>query len=325
MPTLLDTVRVLASFDPPRTSLRGAPWDAYADFALEHGLAPLAAYNLEYRLGGAGAPDGVRERLLSVYQGTANDNVLKLVNFKRCIAELEGRKLVMLGGASYAEALYPHVAFRPVSEMELLLDGRDVAGFSGWLARGQFKSVTREDVLGEGDSFLSDGRTNVCLHTSLLGGPTGELEAGLFARAEKMRVYGASTFRLCLEDALLQTCVSQARAGYQVPFLTFVDLRELLTGATSMAGAYSRNPDFAAVKARAREWGMERALYASLGVTEGLFPETAAAVAQARPELKASTRSLLDKVVVQPLLRLDTRTLRGADRIRRWLTARDSR
>jgi hypothetical protein len=92
-----------------------------------------------------------------------------------------------------------------------------------------------------------------------------------------------------------------------------------------MAGAYSRAADVAAVKARAREWGMERALYVSLGVVEKLFPETASAAAQARPELRASTRALLDKVVVQPLLKLDTRSLRGADRIRRWLTARDTR
>ena len=321
MPSLLETVRVLTSFDPPRTSLKDAPWERFAEVALEHGLAPLAAYNLEYRLGGAGAPDTVRERLLSVYQGTANDNVLKLVNFKRCIAELEGRKLVMLGGASYAEALYPHVAFRPVVEMELMVDSRDVAGFTGWLARGQFKPVTREDVLGEGDAFLSDGRTNVCLHTSLLGGPTGQLEAGLFERAEKMRVYGASAYRLQLEDAVLQVCVAQARAGYQLPLLTFVDLRELLTGATSMVGAYSRAPDFALIKSRAAEWGVERALYASLGVVERLYPETASAAAQARPELKGSTRALLDKLVVEPLVRMDTRSVRGTDRLRRWLTA----
>ncbi len=63
---------------------------------------------------------GARQ-LLSVYQGTANDNVMKLVNFKRVVDDLEGRKVVLLGGASFAEALYPHIAFRPVIDIALLL------------------------------------------------------------------------------------------------------------------------------------------------------------------------------------------------------------
>lgn len=322
MASLLETVQLLTSFDPPRRTLKDAPWPQLAHWALENGLAALVAYNLEYRLGGAGAPDEVREQLLSAYQGIVNDNVLKLVNFKRCLGALEGRQLVLLGGASYAESLYPHVAFRPVTEIDLLVRDRDVGGFSGWMGRANFKVVTRDDVLGEGDMFLSDGRTNLCVSTALFGGATGELEAGLLQRAERMRVYGESTYRLSHEDAILQTCVAQARAGYQVPMLTFVDLRELLTGATSMAAAYSRTPDLGLVKVRAREWGVERALYASLGVVERLYPETAGAVAQARPELKAGTRALLEKTVITPLLSLETRSLRGADRLRRWLTAR---
>ena len=80
-PSLLDTFRTLASFSPPRASLRGAPWEAYVDWSIAQGLAPLAAYNLEYRLGGGGAPEWVRDRLLSVYQGSLNDTVMMLVNF----------------------------------------------------------------------------------------------------------------------------------------------------------------------------------------------------------------------------------------------------
>ena len=130
-PSLLDTFRVLASFSPGRTSLRGAPWEEYVDWAIGQGLAPLAAYNLEYRLGGGNAPEWVRDRLLSIYQGSVNDNVMKLVNFKRAVDELEGRRIVLLGGASYAESLYPHVAFRPVLDLDLLLPASDLDGLAG--------------------------------------------------------------------------------------------------------------------------------------------------------------------------------------------------
>ena len=42
-PSLLETFRVLSSFEPPRGKLRGAPWEAYVDWAISQGLAPLAA------------------------------------------------------------------------------------------------------------------------------------------------------------------------------------------------------------------------------------------------------------------------------------------
>src|SRR5215813_3688588 len=120
-PSLLDTFRVLASFSPARTSLRGAPWEQYVDWAIAQGLAPLAAYNLEYRLAGGGAPEWARDRLLSIYQGSLNDNVMKLINFKRAIDDLQGERIILLDGASFSESLYPHIAFRPVPDIHLLL------------------------------------------------------------------------------------------------------------------------------------------------------------------------------------------------------------
>src|SRR5204862_545893 len=60
---------------------------------------------------------------------------MKLVNFKRSVDDLEGRRILVLGGASFAEALYPHVAFRPVLEIGLLLRSADVQPFAHFLAR----------------------------------------------------------------------------------------------------------------------------------------------------------------------------------------------
>src|SRR5687767_6743030 len=119
MGSLLETFRVLSSFEPKRAELKNAPWEEYVDWAIGQGLAPLAAYNLEYRLGGASAPEWARDRLLSIYQGSVNDNVMKLVNFKRTVDALEGRQIIVFGGASFAEAIYPHVAFRPVLEVRM--------------------------------------------------------------------------------------------------------------------------------------------------------------------------------------------------------------
>lgn len=319
-PSLLDTFRTLASFDSPRQSLKSAPWEEYVDWAIAQGLAPLAAYNLEYRMGGADSPEWVRDRLLSIYQGSVNDNVMKLVNFKQIVDELEGRKLLVMGGAAFAEAMYPHVGFRPVLDIHVLLKRVDVEGFSGYLSQHHFEPEKDETHSGA-TRVLSDGRTAIYLFSDVLGANRREELQGIFDRAKPWKVYGPSIYRPDLEDALLLLCLEHARQGYQVPWLSFVDLRELATGATSMGGLYSRPLDLTVLQERARAWRLERALYTSLSIVARLFPETAGAVEAARPQLRRATQELLNRLVVEPVSVPGSRgVLRGADRLRRLLT-----
>ena len=316
-PSLLDTFRILTSFSPSRVSLRGAPWKEYVDWAIAQGLAPLAAYNLEYRLGGGGAPEWARDRLLSVYQGSVNDNVMKLVNFKRAVDELEGRRVVILGAASYAESLYPHVAFRPVLDLDLMAAASDLDGLAGFLAQSEFKTVASYPRV----RILFDGRTQITLHGGLLGAGFEDEDRGLLERALPVRAFGPSFFRLSAEDALLGSILEQAHAGYSVPTITFLDLRELLLGAPSMQGAYSHPLDLTEVRTRAERWRIQRAVYASTRIVAGLFPETRPVVESVAKDLRPATRALLDGLVVQPLAELGRmRETRGAERLRRLLT-----
>lgn len=320
-PTLLDTFRVLSSFSPARTSLGQAPWEEYVDWAIAQGLAPLAAYNLEYRLAGSDAPEWVRDRLLSIYQGTVNDNVMKLVSFKRAVTELEGRRVLLFGGASYVEALYPHVAFRPVPELRVLLRPQDLDGFVGFLKQSGFKPMSGSEGLEGAARAVTNDHVTLLLFTRIFGPGREAHEEAMVSRAMPLRIYGPSLFRPELEDALLLTVYEHAQSGYALPLIAFVDLREMLLGAPSLGGPYSRPPDVALVRARAKELRLERALYASLAISARLFPETASVAAAASPTLRAATRRLLDTLVVEPLATLGKlRQVRGADRLRRLLT-----
>lgn len=319
--SLLELFRALASFSPPRVSLRGAPWEQYVDWAIANGLAPLAAYNLEYRFAGEGAPEWARDRLLSVYQGSVNDNVMKLVSFKRAVDELQGRRLLLLGGASFAETLYPHVAFRPVPEIRIRVERADLDALTGYLKAREYRILSDAAGLEGAERAVTDDHTPILLYADLLGPALREEERALVERALPVKVYGPSVFRPALEDALLLACLEQARAGFDVPLVSFVDLRELVLESPSMAGAYARPLDASALRQRATVWGLERAVYAALSILERLFPETRDAVARARPELRAATRALLDRLVVNPVSNLGrVRVTRGAERLRRLLT-----
>lgn len=318
--SMLELFRLLSSFSPPRTNLRDAPWEAFVDWSIANGLAPLAAYNLEYRLTASGAPEWARDRLLSVYQGSVNDNVMKLVSFKRAIDDLQGRKVLILGSASFAEALYPHVAFRPVTEIRARVERSELEPFAGFLREGGFNPLPEFEGSEGAARVLSDGHVALLLYTDLLGPRRAKQESAILQRALPMRVYGPSAFRPELEDALLLTCLEQAREGYEVPLLTFVDIRELLLGSPSMSGPYSRPPDLAVIRTRAAEWRIERAAYASLSIVARLFPETETVVKAALPELRGATRALLDRTIVDPISQLGRVSVtRGMDRLRRLL------
>ncbi len=292
--------RTLTSFSPKRVDLRGAPWEEFVDWAIGQGLAPLCAYNLEYRLGASTIPEWVRHRLLSIYQGSANDNVMKLVNLKQSLAELQGRKIVMLGGVSFSESVYPHIAFRPVIDARLYVPASDVDPLTSWLRRAEFKPA-EDGVVDRGGAqkVLTDTRTQLFLHGGFFEDVTED--RALLSRAVPMRPFGDSAWRLELEDALLVQVLLMARQGFEVPMLEYIDVRELVLGAPSMGGAYSRDADADAVLSRAKAWKLERALYCVLGVVERLWPETAERAAKLRPSLSFPVRELLDRVIVAPL------------------------
>ncbi len=318
--TLLDTFRILSSFSPQAGAMAQAPWDAYVEWAIAQGLAPLAAYNLEYRLAGAGAPESARDRLLSVYQGSLNDNVMKLVNFKRAVDELEDGRVLLLGAASFAESLYPHVAFRPVPDIQLWAQSDDLPRLVEFLRQSEFRGDSRVDRVRGAAAVLSDRRTEIAIFTHFLGERVRAHEKGVFERALPVKVYGPSIFRPSHEDAILLLCLDQAKAGYEVPMISFVDLRELLSGASALVGSYSKPVDFERLKQRASEWRIDRALYTSASIVQRLFPELEGAAQSAKPTLRASTQRLLEKWVIAKVVQLGPmRILRGTDRWRRLL------
>ena len=290
--TKLELFRVLTSFSPKRVDLRGAPWEELTDWLLAHGLAPLAAYNLEYRLGATQVPEWVRHRLLSLFQGSANDNVMKLVNLKQSLAELEGRRIVMLGGVSYVESLYPHVAFRPVVDVRVFVGPMAVEPLSTWLRRAEFKPQEGAVDRAGAQKVLSDTRTEIFVHGALLDDP--KEDAALLSRAIGMRPFGVSAYRLELEDALLTLVLLMARQHFEVPVLELLDLRELVLGAPDMGGAYSRPVDVGLVQERAKKWQLEGALRAALELVAELWPETAGVVTQLKPTAPAQVSPALE-------------------------------
>jgi hypothetical protein len=304
---LLAALRALTSFSPPEVLPECDP-RLLADVLEAHGLAALASYQLEQRRIGAGAPEGLRERLLTSFQGIVNDNLEKLLALRGILREVEGLHVVLLDAAAFADWLYPHLAFRPLGELRLAVP----------TAEGeQFVAATKERL-----ALLRtehEGRT-VVLSIAATNGPlfiqeglwaSGPEDATLFSRATPHPTFGPSAHRPSAEEALLGVVAEQALLGLHAPLITFVDLRELL----------ARPLDAEYVLARAGALRLSRALHGASLLVAHFFPESAEAAARVRPPLGVAERLAVERVVEAAKDPARLRTLRGADAAARLVVA----
>ncbi len=307
----------VTSFEPPKNLEAPADWDEAVRFLAHHGLAGIAAYNLAYRLPAVRTPEAAKDLLLGFHQGVANDNVFKLMSLKGALAGVEA-PAILLDAASFTDTLYPHIGFRAVPELRLLVREADRAAIERALAEEGFLPAEPDEPDPDAPaSVLFNTRFYLKLYTRLLPGGG---EEGLFARASRAKVYGPGALRLSGEDALLVHVLSLARRGFAVPLVELVDLRELVRGEAGWKAGPGATLDPATVRARAREVGADRALYAGLALTGHFFPEVEGRLPPFVPDLGVAVRSLLDAAVVNPAKDPGRdRQLRGLDKLVRLL------
>jgi hypothetical protein len=292
------------------------PWAALADLAVVHGTGPLVAYAMEYRLGGGGAPEEIHDALLGYYHGTLTDNVYKLVQLKKLLSGAADVPVVLVGAAAYVDALYPHVAFRPLPELRLVVRRPD---FPKLAAAGEPLDMRIEGE-EEGAALLTDGRTRLLLHDSLFGASRSAAEDELFERGAAAKVFGPKVRRPSIEDALLAHLALIARAGFVAPLIEYVDLRELVRGAPAQQGVWDRPPDAVAVKARAQALSLSRALWCAMQVLAHFFPEVRSEAAALSPDLPADVRASPEAGVVGPAQKLERASVeREAEEARKLL------
>lgn len=305
MSDLLPAIRALAAFDPP-AELPPCDLDALAQVLTAHGLAPLASYHVEHTRLAIGLPDAFREALLAVFQGTVNDNVLKLVTLRNVLKDAPDVPVVLLDGAAYVDWLYPHMAWRPVSDLRLAVRGADGKAFAAATAAGLRLERTEHDGRV---AVFSDGHIELALQEGLW--PGGKEDDALFRRAVPYQAFGPGAGRPSPEEAILCAAGDLGQAGLWAPLLRYLDFRELV-----------RLPaDAGYVKARAAALGLSRALHGACVLTAWFFPEVAAEAERLRPSLGAVERAALEPVIDAARDPARLRHLRGTEQAARLLVA----
>ncbi len=280
---LAEAIRALSAFDPP-AALPPVDLALLAEVLEANGLAPVASYHLESRALGAGLPAQFREKLLALYQGVVNDNVYRVMALRNALRASEV-PVVALGGLAAVDWLYPHLAFRPLGDVRMVVRGEDGARFAA-AAQGAGFHLAGTEADGRGATFTDD-RVRFTIQEGLWSGAPPDAE--VVGRATPMPALGPRVLRPSPEDMLLATVGEQAEQGLYAPLVTFVDLRELLR--------LDPPPDPRLVLDRAATLGLSRALHGSMALLATHFPEVADAAGRLSPPLSAPERAAVDLIV----------------------------
>lgn len=272
-------------------------WEAIVAVATRQGLTPLL-YQRCVREERAALPEALAAQLRGHYYATAAANLRRFHGLGQALAALEraGLRALALKGAHLAPLVYGDLALRPMADLDLLV--QDGAAATAALRPLGYSPLPAEEWMAQryGHFALRDATGGLLeLHESIGAATTGSVDhGGLWARAERVDLAGASALVLSPEDLLLHICL---HAGAQDLFLG--GLRPLCD-LTATLSRYHTRLDQGLAAARACEWGLARVVYLCLTLAQELLsaPVQAKALAALSPGEDAAGQLLVVRRMV---------------------------
>jgi len=260
---------------PPPVDLTAAEWEALLIEAGQQDVMPLLHYRLQSRPERAAIPAPILERLQNAFlKNTAYISLLyRELQQILSACEQEGIPVILLKGSYLAKQIYPEIGLRPMSDMDLMVQPRDLPRAGAITERLGYTpsysySVDVEMVFSHQMPLYNKGGIFAIewhWHITEPDKPY-ELEPDeLWERAIPMQIEGIPCFGLAPEDLFLH--LAYHLTGHHIctaPMRALVDI-DLMLGTTS---PYL---DWQVVIDRARRWRLERCVYLTLRLVTECF------------------------------------------------------
>jgi hypothetical protein len=252
-----------AGVDLPQ--LTADDWTAVADVAAWHGLQPALRHAVEARHATRWLPPTVARRLGDASTVAA----LRAEARRRQLATLlsalraAGVDAIVLKGAYLAEHVYPALALRPMSDLDVLVRECHVETALAALAPCGYTPAGPAGRAG-GRTLVRSGGGSMALdmHTSInpCAPPFALPLRDVWARASRCAVAGESALALCAEDLLLHLATHMGHG--HVLGASMVSLCDV----SAWLERFGATADWEAVLCRARDAGARRFVYAALAL-----------------------------------------------------------
>jgi hypothetical protein len=249
-------------------------WDQVIGYAAEQGVAALLFRRLTASTGRCQAPFEVKRTFLKAYLANQVRNTQLYNELHRVVKALQGEGIpvVVLKGAHLAQLVFGDIGVRSMSDLDLLIQGPDVARAESVLRGLDFVPPEDRDRSWFAEHhfhfryILPGKRADVELHwrLELFEASSGSELDGLWRRAQTVTLAGIETRVLSPEDLLLHLCAHVSRHIFDYfPLRCLCDVAETI--------AYFEHLDWSEVRARAERWQIAAQVFLPLLLAHDLM------------------------------------------------------
>lgn len=232
--------------------------------AIKEGLFPLLFAQ-------QGLPAAVREaldRIRPLVWMSARRAEIMFTAMRQLGEVLRDEPFAFLKGADYAHRLYARPALRPMGDLDILVSRERMNDVTRTLLAGGLVSVFTGAVTElpwYHERLFRLGEVSIDVHHSFIQRSRNRVDYdGVWARKVLLEAPGVSAYRLSDVDAFVYHAFAMAVDEFWIPLSRYVDLWLM---ARADGDIWERAVE------RAREWGVERALYGSLRLASRTLPE----------------------------------------------------
>jgi hypothetical protein len=252
--------------------LSAEKWRMVAELAQHHRVAPLLYHYLQ-RMNMA-LPGDVAEKLKQKYRQNSLRNMRLYQELHKLLRLLQEKDtpVIVLKGAYLAEAVYADIALRTMRDVDLLVKKDHLLRVEqellalGCVPEGLNRAIG-QDYYHFGYKLPRNGLL-VEIHWMLNSSyPIQNNVEGLWSRAQPVMLAQAPALALSPEDLLLHLCQHTAKHAHDMHLRMLCDIGEVVR-------RYGAQLDWQEIGARARQWGILRAVYVILRLARELLEVT---------------------------------------------------
>lgn len=234
-------------------------WESLTEKARMAWLAPLLYSSLKAAGREAELPAEVLKKLrgdfmLSSFHSMRAERALVPV-FADCAAE--GIPVILLKGICLATTVYGNAALRPMTDVDILVEGKNIPRAHALLEKnGYLSPAGKEGMMAQHlPQYFSKSGPAIELHFTIMDPAThpGLDVAQLFARAVPVGFGSSTALVMAIEDTVLHLC--EHLAGHHL----FANGRRGLVDIARTIGSAGDSFDWEAFMARAQLWSADRA------------------------------------------------------------------
>ncbi len=240
-------------------------WEELLAAARRHKLGPILFHSLKPYYSVSNIPPKYQDLLRKIYFNSANRNMRLYSQLEEVLQKFakEDIPVILLKGAYLAKYIYGNIALRPMSDIDLLVKHDNCEQVHRILIENGY-STRKEAGL---HPYLKEGRIPLEIHTHLKSLPSVEHinETALWTRTKKVNLGKTEAMALCPEDLFLHLCLHNCiQHRFENGLVACIDTVYFLKH-------FEEKLNWEQLWIRAQDWGIERAVYLMLALTERMI------------------------------------------------------